>query len=761
MARSIHLRCLTCGLPLAVGLRAFDFGSSRNVLELGLFLLFCGIILGLTLALRRANQKAKAAAIMAQRYGELLQKQIAVPQRIERALPAAKNDAEPRPAAEAALRALGESEARYRTVGELIPFGVWALDGDGEVAYVSPIFLDMLGHTLEEHKKQWVSRIHPDDYERIVSGLPRWLESRKPWDQLFRIRGKDGQYRTLLSRGTPLYDEDGQVLSWVGINLDLTQHKHAEEEVIRLNLELQRRADELQTVLDILPIGVAIAHDPQCHRITHNPYFSELLNVPAWANASLTAPGNERPTTFTNYRNGLEVPTSELPMQLASTGVEVREMELDLVCRGRDPRTMLYCARPLFDEQGNVRGSVGAGLDITDRKRHEKELEDSQRTLSTLVERLREADQKKDEFLSILAHELRNLLAPLRNGLQMIKLATNDGDAVELARPMMERQVGQMVRLIDDLLDLSRVSQGKLTLRKTRIPLAAVVQNAVETSRPLVEEAGHDFTLDMPDEPLYVDADEIRLSQVFANLLNNAAKYTERGGHIRLDVERQGSDVVVTLNDNGLGIPHHMLSKVFEMFTQVDRSTERSQGGLGIGLNLAKRLVEMHNGSIEARSDGHGMGSTFIVRLPVVLSLAGESSSELAERFPGPTARRRILIVDDNSDAALSLAMVLNLMGNETRTAQDGLEAVSTAAAFQPHLVLLDIGMPKLNGYDACRRIREQPWGKNAIIVACTGWGHHEDERKSKESGFNFHMVKPVEPAALEKLLASVPAATA
>jgi signal transduction histidine kinase len=415
MAGFIASRCLTGDLPLAVDLRAFNFGSSRIVLELGLFLLLCGIILGLALAWRRANQKARASAIMVRRYGELLQKQFAIQHTTGWAPPAAKNDAEPRVAAEAALRSLAESEARYR--------------------------------------------------------------------------------------------------SWVGINFDLTEHKRAEVEVIRLNRELQRRADELQTILDILPIGVAIAHDPQCHRITHNPYFSELLDVPAWANASLTAPDNERPTTFTNYRDGVEVPTPELPMQLAGTGVEVRDLELDLVCHGRDPRTMLYYARPLFDEQGHVRGSVGAGLDITDRKRHEKELEDSRRTLTSLVERLREADQKKDEFLSILAHELRNPLAPLRNGLEMIKLALNDGSAVELARTMMERQLAQMVRLIDDLLDLSRVTQGKLTLRKTRIPLAKVVQNAAETSRPLVEQAGHSFAFDTPDEALYVDADEIRLSQ--------------------------------------------------------------------------------------------------------------------------------------------------------------------------------------------------------------------------------------------------------
>jgi CheY-like chemotaxis protein/anti-sigma regulatory factor (Ser/Thr protein kinase) len=253
-------------------------------------------------------------------------------------------------------------------------------------------------------------------------------------------------------------------------------------------------------------------------------------------------------------------------------------------------------------------------------------------------------------------------------------------------------------------------------------------------------------------------SDQTRLAQVFSNLLNNAAKYTDRGGNIRLAVERQGSDVVVTVADNGVGIPAPMLPKIFEMFTQVDRTLEKSQGGLGIGLNIVKRLVEMHGGSITAESGGNGMGSTFTVRLPVVLSLANDQPGKEADDRTMLAPRRRILIVDDNRDAALSLAMMLNLMGNETQTAHDGLEALDVAAMFKPDVILLDIGMPKLNGYDACRRIREQPWGKNVVIVACTGWGQEEDKRRAQDAGFNFHMVKPVDPAALENLLAELQA---
>ena len=311
----------------------------------------------------------------------------------------------------------------------------------------------------------------------------------------------------------------------------------------------------------------------------------------------------------------------------------------------------------------------GTVADITDRKRSEMELE-------RLVAQLREQDVRKDEFLAILAHELRNPLAPIRNGLQLMKLASNNPEVVGRARAMMERQVGHMVRLIDDLLDLSRISQGKLELRKERVELSVVVRNAVETSHPLLAQMGHDLSLAVPLVPIYVDGDMTRLAQVVSNLLNNAAKYTERSGRIRLSAEQQGSDAVVTVEDNGVGIPEAMLSKVFDIFTQVDRSLERSKGGLGIGLSLVQRLVEMHGGSVQAHSDGDGRGSAFVVRLPVALSLAADPEGQGNVEAVRPQSRRRILVVDDNRDAAISLAMLLQMMGNETETAYDGLEAL-------------------------------------------------------------------------------------
>jgi len=366
---------------------------------------------------------------------------------------------------------------------------------------------------------------------------------------------------------------------------------------------------------------------------------------------------------------------------------------------------------------------------------------------------LQEESRRKDEFLATLAHELRNPLAPIRNGLQILQLAKDRPEAGEKARAMIERQVRQMVRLIDDLLDLSRISRGKVELRRERIDLAAVVQSAMETSRPLIEESGHRLDLRLPAEPVFVDGDVTRLAQVIANLLNNAAKYTERGGRIELEVRREGETARISVRDNGVGIPTEMIPRVFEMFTQVDRSLERSQGGLGIGLSIVKRLVEMHGGTVGARSGGHGRGSEFVVVLPVVESLEEGARASGIESGNGAPARRRILVADDNEDSAASLAMMLSFMGNEVHAAHDGMEAVEAAAAFRPDVILLDIGMPRMNGYDACRAIREQPWGRGLLILALTGWGQDEDKRRSREAGFDDHLVKPVEPAELERKL--------
>jgi len=394
---------------------------------------------------------------------------------------------------------------------------------------------------------------------------------------------------------------------------------------------------------------------------------------------------------------------------------------------------------PIKDATGVVVGASKIARDITERKRAE--------------EALREADRRKDRFLALLAHELRGPLAPLSNTLEILKRAA-DTELVRQSGATMERQLHQMTRLIDDLLDTGRISQGKLDLRRKQVELASVIHQAVEAYRPAIESARQEIVVTLPHRPAYLDADSMRLAQVFGNLLSNASKYSDPGSRIALTAEQQGGDVVVSVKDTGIGIPSGMLETIFDMFTQVDQSLERTRGGLGIGLTLVRQLVELHGGSVQAFSEGLGRGSEFVVRLPVLSAAPKSQPREAVTSTGSPTSGHRILVVDDNRDAAGSLAMLLQMTGNETHIAYDGVEAVHAAETFKPDVVLLDIGLPKLNGYDTCRRIREQPWGKDMMLIALTGWGQEADRQRSRDAGFDGHLVKPVDYAALMKLLA-------
>jgi PAS domain S-box-containing protein len=376
---------------------------------------------------------------------------------------------------------------------------------------------------------------------------------------------------------------------------------------------------------------------------------------------------------------------------------------------------------------------------------------------ASLLATLKESDRSKDEFLAMLAHELRNPLAPIQNAVEVLRLRGKAVPELPWATEVIDRQARQMTRLVDDLLDVSRITRGKIELRKERIELAMVVNSALEASRPLVEKRGHELTVTVPHEPIYFEADPTRLAQVLSNLLNNAARYTDQGGRIWLTAEQQGAQVSIRVTDTGIGIPTEMLSRIFEMFVQVDRSLERSQSGLGIGLTLVQRLVAMHGGTVEAHSAGLGKGSEIVLRLPIAVEAEvrvgreeGEGHKALAP-FKG-----RVLVVDDNQDAVDGLEILLRMMGNQVYTAHDGVEGVRAAAEFRPDVVLLDIGLPKLNGYDAARRIREHPGGSEMVLIALTGWGQEEDRRRSKEAGFDHHLTKPVDFDALQELLAGL-----
>jgi PAS domain S-box-containing protein len=372
-----------------------------------------------------------------------------------------------------------------------------------------------------------------------------------------------------------------------------------------------------------------------------------------------------------------------------------------------------------------------------------------------LYDELKEADRRKNEWIAMLAHELRNPLAPIRNALHIMKTPGVGEVAIEQARQMSERQVLNMVRLVDDLLDVSRIMRGRIELRKEPIDLATVITRAAETAQPMLDTQGQELVISITPEPLRLEADPMRLTQIVANLLHNAAKFSERAGRIWLSVERQGSEAVIKVRDEGSGISPDLLPRVFDLFVQADGSLERSRGGLGIGLTLVRRLVEMHGGAITARSEGPGRGSEFTVRLPGLKEVGVEEPTGGGTLRAVPAASRRVLVVDDNVDAAESVGMLLRIWGHTVRLAHNGPETLCAAKEYQPEVILLDIGLPGMNGYDVARRLREQPSARNVLLIALTGYGQDDDRRRTEEAGFDHHLTKPVEPLALQKIIAT------
>ncbi len=548
------------------------------------------------------------------------------------------------------------------------------------------------------------------------------------------LNGKDGTERAVDDSAAPIRSKEGQVVGCVLVFRDITERRRLERE----NASRLRAARLLASIVESSEDAI-ISKSLDGIIQTWNAAAQRLFGYPTeqavGRHISLIIPADR---------------TAEEDRIIARLKAGQRVDHFETVRQRNDGQTILVSLTisPIMDVSGRVIGASKIVRDITEAKRVEDELRRAEAAL-------KEADRRKDEFLATLAHELRNPLAPIRNALQILRLSP-DRKTREDARCLMQRQLEQMVRLVDDLLDLSRISGGKLELRKEQVSLAEVVNSAVETSRPLIDHMGHELTVTLPNQTITVDADLSRLAQVFSNLLNNSAKYTDRGGRIWLTVEQEGSDVLVSVKDSGIGIAANQLPRLFEMFSQVDSSLERSQGGLGIGLTLVKRLVELHDAQIEVRSEGLGQGAEFVVRLPVVVRASAPPVPAEEEEPAAPKSSLRILIVDDNRDGADSLVMLLRIMGNDTRTAYDGQQGVDVAEEFRPEVMLLDIGLPKLNGYEACRRIRQQPWGKSVVLIAMTGWGQEDDRRRSQEAGFDHHMVKPVDPQDLMKLLAEL-----
>jgi PAS domain S-box-containing protein len=419
-------------------------------------------------------------------------------------------------------------------------------------------------------------------------------------------------------------------------------------------------------------------------------------------------------------------------------GETLENYPVRLRCKDGSIRHLLVNANACFRDGKLVYGRC-LSRDVTRQQEAEKALAD--------------ANRRKDEFLATLAHELRNPLAPIRNAVELMRLDGPRGDGSDETLQVVDRQTRQLTRLVDDLLDVSRITRDNLPLRKERVELSSIITSAIETSRPLIEASGHTLTVSLPRVPVLLEADPARLAQLFANLLNNSAKYTNRGGLIAIEVQTDAHEVAVTLRDNGIGLSCESLALLFDMFWQANRTLDRAQGGLGIGLTLVRRLAEMHGGTVQAQSEGLGKGSQFVVRLP----LAGAALGAAVACPPGPrtVSSRRMLVVDDNLDSIATWKGLLEHKGNDVRVAHDGVEAVAIAEEFRPDVILMDVGMPNMNGYEATRQIRQKPWGKKMFIVALSGWAQVGDVRQSVEAGCSAHMVKPADFAALEQLLAS------
>ena len=554
----------------------------------------------------------------------------------------------------------------------------------------------------------------------------------------------DGSQRIVDMIIVPIRDETGQVTFLAPSGIDITDRVEAQRQLRESVVAIQRLASIVASSSDAI-IGTNLEGVVTNWNRSATQIFgfseSEMVGQPI---AVLMPPD-------------LGSSESEI-MQKMLRGENVAAYDTVRLGKSGDRVPLSITISPIVSTQGECIGASTIARDITERKQVEEKLRRSEEELRRIASALSEADHRKDEFLATLAHELRNPLAPIRNGLQIMRIAVNDPGAMEKSQAMIERQIVHLVRLVDDLMDISRISRGTIVLRQEKLDLASVLRHAVETSRPLIDEKQQILTFEPATTPFPVRGDRTRLIQVFSNLLNNAARYTDRGGAITLAAAVIGDVVEVRVTDSGIGIPPEMLTAVFEMFAQVDRSLERSQSGLGIGLTLAKRIVEMHGGRVEARSDGVDMGSEFIVRIPTS-DHAHEIVQVPTRSVMTATNRRRVLVVDDNIDSAQSLGSLLSMTGHEVRLAHDGLESLSAAESFRPDVVMLDIGMPRLNGYEACRAIRARPWAAEVRIIALTGWGQPDDRQRSLDAGFDLHLVKPVDPDALNSIMTPTVAA--
>ncbi len=650
-------------------------------------------------------------------------------------------------------------EEQLRRVVIDAPLPVALIAEDGEIRLLSREWSALTGYQPEEIPTlaEWTEKAYGERKDEIRSSIDKIFKINRCFDEgEFVIRTKDGHERTWHFHSSPLGEiPDGRRLI-ISMAMDVTERKHIKAQVDHLNRELRRRLDELQILLDVAPVGISVAHDPQCRLITSNQAGAALLGIESGENASKSQGAAER-LPFKVLREGKEMTPQELPMQYAAAhNVSLHDVELDVVRGDGSVISLLEYASPLHDEAGKVRGSVGVMVDITTRKQMEQTLQANEVKLREQTRRLLEADQRKNEFLAMLAHELRNPLAPIRNVVEILKMPqpVELDPKLQWARDILDRQVEQLRHLVDDLLDVARITRGRIELQKIVVDLAAVIAQAVEMVNPLIAKRNHELQISLPAEPLSLEADPTRLTQVVANLLTNAAKFMEENGRIELTARRESREVVIKVRDQGIGIAADMLPHVFDVFSQAHRSLARSQGGLGLGLTLVRQLVAMHGGTVQAFSRGSGQGSEFTVRLPLPVKgrTPAAETSDSRQDASADNSSRRVLVVDDNQDLANSLAVVLSGLGHEVQTVYDGQAALEAVHRFAPEVVFLDIGLPGMDGYTVARCLRKA-YQNSLMLVALTGYGQEEDIQRAKAAGFDHHILKPVTLKVLETLL--------
>jgi PAS domain S-box-containing protein len=669
-----------------------------------------------------------------------------------------------------AEEALRESEERFRVLADSAPALIW-VNGPQGAEFVSRGYLDFLGIDPPDVRGYaWAQFIHPDDRDRYVRAYLQAMERRAPFDAEFRFRRHDGEYRWMHSVGQPRIDARREFLGYSGITVDITERKHAEAmlEHQKEALEMVAREAPLPEVLDFLARAAEGQSDDAMMAAIH------LLDREGTRFALAVAPS--LPADYLRATEGLAIDTGSGPCcdaVLSRAPVIVPDVARDT----RWPQFAKFAlpcgihagwSTPIFSAAGNVVGTFA----IYYREPREPSPQDQRllqivtRTVALAIENtqaatalrehtaiLADLHRRKDEFLAMLSHELRNPLAPIVNALQLLRIQRGSYNPTERqARTIIERQVGLLRHLIDDLLEVSRITTGKFQLRREQIAVAGIVEGAVQTVRPLIEERRHKLSISVPQEPIWLHCDAARLEQVIVNLLTNAAKYTNEGGQIWLTAEREGETAVLRVRDTGIGIAPELLPRVFDLFTQAERGLDRSQGGLGIGLSLVQRLVDLHGGTVEAFST-LGQGSEFVVRLPTT---SMPSPSIAADTAPPIGKSCRVLVVDDNVDSTESLAMLLKANRHDVRTVHDSAAALEAALDYRPDGVLLDIGLPGLSGLEVARHIRSQPTLENVVLIALTGYGLASDRQRSQEAGFDHHLVKPADFGQVQEILASV-----